>query len=78
MLKIGVVRWRGKCSRHPAFDPYSDGVGAVRGGCSKCLALVEIHDYHRKMMTLMRGFAPPIVKKKQQDAFEERQESLFG
>ena len=79
MLKIGVVRWRGKCSRHPSFDPYSDGLGGVKGGCARCLALVEIHQCHQKMMGLMRGFAPVALKKKARDAeFEDRQESLFG
>jgi hypothetical protein len=79
MLKIGVVRWRGKCSRHPTFDPYSDGAGAVKGGCVKCLALVEIHECHQKMVRLMRGFAPVAVRKKAGEReFEDRQESLFG
>ena len=36
MLKIGTVRWRGKCPRHPRFDPYMDGRAAIRGGCEKC------------------------------------------
>jgi hypothetical protein len=78
MLKIGVVRWRGKCSRHPSFDPYADGPGAVKGGCVKCQALVEIHQCHQKMMGLMKGFTPPVVRKKAEDEFEDRQESLFG
>jgi hypothetical protein len=78
MLKIGVVRWRGKCSRHPSFDPYSDGQGAIKGACPKCQELFEIHELHRKMMALMRGFAPPLVRKKREEAFEDRQESLFG
>ena len=78
MLKIGVVRWRGKCSRHPSFDPYTDGVGAVKGGCAKCAALLEIYDCHQRMVSLMRGFAPPAPRKKRPDGFEERQASLFG
>ncbi len=78
MLKIGVVRWRGKCSRHPSFDPYSDGKGAIKGGCAKCTELFEIHEHHRKMMVLMRGFAPPVVRKKREEPFEDRQQSLFG
>jgi hypothetical protein len=78
MLKIGVVRWRGKCSRHPNFDPYSNGPGAVKGGCAKCAALLEIHECHRKMVSLMRGFAPPAVKKKVPvESVDDRQISLF-
>jgi hypothetical protein len=78
MLKIGVVRWRGKCSRHPTYDPYSDGEGAIRGGCARCTALFEIYEHHRKMVSLMREFAPPVVRKKVLGRFEDRQESLFG
>jgi len=78
MLKIGVVRWRGKCSRHPTFDPYADGPGAIKGACPKCLALQDIHDYHQKMVALMRNFAPPVVRKKREDSFEDRQIGLFG
>jgi len=78
MLKIGVVRWRGKCSRHPSFDPCSDGPGAIKGGCTRCASLVEIYDLHRRMVSLMRGFAPPVAKKKTPDTFDERQIGLFG
>jgi hypothetical protein len=78
MLKIGVVKWRGKCSRHPTFDPYSDGLGGIRGACPKCAALFEIHQHHQKMVSLMRGFAPPLVRKKREETFEDRQASLFG
>jgi hypothetical protein len=77
MLKIGVVRWRGKCSRHPSFDPWSDGPGAIKGGCDRCAALLEIHNCHQRMVTLMRGFSQPAVPKKRQDPFEERQARLF-
>jgi hypothetical protein len=78
MLKIGVVRWRGKCSRHPTFDPYADGFGAIRGACPKCTALFEIHEHHQKMMALMRNFVPPAEKKKAEDAADDRQIGLFG
>jgi hypothetical protein len=78
MLKIGNVRWRGKCSRHPMFDPYTDGRGAVKAGCQRCEALIDIHECHEKMLKLMRSFAPPpAVKKPVPTFFDERQESLF-
>jgi hypothetical protein len=64
MLKIGAVRWRGKCSRHPMFDPFEGGRGGVKGGCPKCNSLVDICEMHQKMLALMRTFAPPPVKKK--------------
>ncbi|MCU1330453.1 MAG: hypothetical protein JWN34_5823 [Bryobacterales bacterium] len=79
MLKIGIVKWRGKCSKHPGYDPYLDGPGAIRGGCTRCEALTEIQACHQRMLALMRQFAPPDPKrsaaKKQGDA--HLQESLF-
>jgi hypothetical protein len=30
MLKIGTVKWRGRCPQHPTFDPEADGPGAIR------------------------------------------------
>ncbi|MDE3198942.1 MAG: hypothetical protein KGN84_21515 [Acidobacteriota bacterium] len=77
MLRIGVVRWRGKCSKHPGFDPVIDGPEAVRGACEKCAALIEIHKCHQKMLGLMRGFAPPPVKRPVTSRFNDTQESLF-
>jgi len=64
MLKIGAVRWRGKCSRHPMFDPFEGGRGAVKGGCPRCATLVEIYELHQKMLSMMRTFIPPPVKKR--------------
>jgi hypothetical protein len=64
MLKIGAVRWRGKCSRHPMFDPFDGGRGAVKGGCPRCMNLVEILEMHQKMLALMRTFVPPQMKKR--------------
>ncbi len=78
MLKIGSVRWRGKCPRHPRFDPYMDGRGAIRGGCEKCTALVDIYAHHVQMLALMRGFAPPPKPKRRPPRPADLQESLFG
>jgi hypothetical protein len=78
MLKIGVIRWRGKCSRHPMFDPFTDGPAAVKAGCERCAALLEIHNYHQRMLTLMRGFAPSVQKRSAaQQAMDDAQASLF-
>jgi hypothetical protein len=59
MLKIGSVRWRGKCTKHPGFDPAIDGPGAVRGNCQRCNDLVAIHELHQQTLRLMRTFRPP-------------------
>jgi len=56
MLKIGSVRWRGKCTKHPGFDPVVDGPGAVRGNCPRCNDLVAIHELHQQTLRLMRNF----------------------
>jgi len=56
MLKIGSVRWRGKCTKHPGFDPGVDGPGAVRGNCERCNDLVTIHQLHQQALRLMRSF----------------------
>ena len=78
MLKIGSVRWRGKCPRHPRFDPYLDGRGAIKGGCEKCTALVDIHNHHVQMLALMRRFAPPQEAKRRAAHADNLQASLFG
>jgi hypothetical protein len=78
MLKIGSVRWRGKCPRHPRFDPYMDGREGIRGGCEKCTALVDIHSYHVRMLALMRTFTPPSQAKRRAAKTADLQESLFG
>jgi hypothetical protein len=77
VLKIGVVRWRGKCSRHPRFDPFTDGAGAIKAGCEKCAALLEIHSCHQRMMTLMRNFTPPAERKMPARPLDDAQASLF-
>jgi hypothetical protein len=79
MLRIGTVRWQGKCSKHPRFDPVSDGAGGVKGGCERCEALVEIQKHHARMVALMRGFAPPQSARRRRPAeAPDLQASLFG
>ena len=56
MLKIGSIRWKGKCSKHPGYAPEIDGQGGIRGGCRRCEMLLEIHSHHTAMVRLMREF----------------------
>jgi len=56
MLRVGSVRWKGKCSRHPAYDPEADGPGAIKGGCQRCTLLLEIHGHHQQLVKLIRQF----------------------
>jgi hypothetical protein len=78
MLKIGSVRWRGRCPRHPRFDPYMDGRSAIRGACEKCSALCDIHTHHVQMLALMRGFSPLQKAKRRPEKTVDRQANLFG
>jgi hypothetical protein len=56
MLKIGSIHWKGKCSKHPRYDPKIDGLGGVRGGCKRCELLLEIYNEHAKLVRLIRTF----------------------
>jgi hypothetical protein len=78
MLRIGNVRWRGKCPRHPRFDPYIDGRAGITGACEKCTALADIYNHHVQMLALMRGFAPAQRAKRKVDRIAELQSNLFG
>ena len=78
MLKIGSVRWRGKCPRHPRFDPDLDGRGAIKGECEKCTALAEIHSHHVQMLALMRGFVSQQRVKRRIDSAADLQANLFA
>lgn len=79
MLKIGLVKWRGKCARHPGFDPEMDGPGGVKGNCQRCQDLVLIYDLHQKIIRLMRTFRPVEAKKVEEAAAsDDRQLDLFA
>lgn len=77
MLKVGTLRWKGRCSRHPKYDP-NDGEAAIRGACNRCYALLEIHRQHRRLLELMRAFGP--LRDRPANAarvIDEHQPSLF-
>jgi len=78
MLKIGSVKWRGKCAKHPGFDPVLDGPGGVRGNCQRCNDLVVIHELHQKALRLMRTFRPVEEKKETKVEADDRQMGLFA
>jgi hypothetical protein len=75
MLKLGTLRWKGKCKRHPAFDP-ADGEGAIKGACTRCYALLDIYAQHRRLVELIRSFGPP-REKISKAARQEFQMGLF-
>jgi hypothetical protein len=45
-LKI-TERVKGKCSRHPRYNPEKDGRAGIRGGCSCCFSLYDL--YHARV-----------------------------
>jgi hypothetical protein len=56
MVKIGSVKWQGRCAKHPRYDPEVDGAGGIRGGCVRCDQLLEIWTHHSKLVRLIREF----------------------
>ena len=57
MLKIGNVNWRGRCGKHPTYNPAEDGEGGIRGGCTRCYAL-SIQQQHAALMRCLKEFGP--------------------
>jgi hypothetical protein len=41
-LKI-TERVKGKCSRHPRYNPEKDGRTGIRGACSCCFSLYDLY-----------------------------------
>jgi hypothetical protein len=56
MIKIGSIRWKGRCHKHPGYNPEIDGLGGIRGGCERCELLLDISTTHGKLIRLMREF----------------------
>jgi phage FluMu protein Com len=79
MLKIEKVKWLGKCKRHPMFDPEAGGIGAIKGGCPRCLELQAIFVSNQHTLQLMRNFAPiPGQRRSPADPGPDRQQDLFA
>jgi hypothetical protein len=80
MVKLGTIRFKGKCDKHPRFDPM-DGEGAIRGGCRRCMLLLDIFQAHGRLIELIRKAkneaGAPAVRKAAAAAADTRQASLF-
>jgi hypothetical protein len=76
MLKLGTLKWKGRCKRHPRYDPV-DGEGAIRGGCEQCQALLDIYMQHRRLLDMIRAFGPMRDRARKRNGDEARQRSLF-
>ncbi len=60
MLTVACIRWKGKCQKHPRFDPATDGPGTIKGGCSNA------HNWSRSFKTTKRPFGScaPLARSK--------------
>ena len=63
MLKIGSVRWKGRCHKHLGYNPELDGLGGIRGGCKRCEMLLEIYTQHASLVRLIREFGSRLDSK---------------
>ena len=54
-LKI-AERIKAKCERHPRYNPERDGRGGIRGGCSACFSLFDLHQARLSLDAAHREF----------------------
>ena len=57
-LKIRSRKFSGRCSRHKGYNPAVDGLGGIKGGCTRCDLLFEIWQASLKLNQLIRKFDP--------------------
>jgi hypothetical protein len=61
------------------FDPEADGIGAIKGGCPRCLELQAIFESHRHTLRLMLAFGPITTQRTEpSDLGTDRQQDLFA
>jgi hypothetical protein len=49
-LKI-TERVKGKCNRHPRYNPEKDGRAGIRGGCSCCWSLYDLYQARMALLS---------------------------
>ena len=54
-LKVSE-RVKAKCDRHPRYNPEKDGRGGIKGGCSGCFALFDLHQARQALDAAHREF----------------------
>jgi hypothetical protein len=54
-LKV-AERIKGKCNRHPCYNPERDGRGGIKGGCSACFCLYDLQQASRALDAAHREF----------------------
>jgi hypothetical protein len=78
MLKIGAIRWKGRCHKHPGYAPEIDGRGGIKGGCHRCELLLDIYMHHTALVRAIREFGTrPEPVKTGQAVLPDRQMSFL-
>jgi hypothetical protein len=54
-LKV-AERVKAKCERHPRYNPERDGRGGIKGGCSTCFSLYDLHQARLSLDAAHREF----------------------
>ena len=54
-LKI-TERVKGKCNRHPRYNPEKDGRAGIRGACSSCFSLYDLYQARIALDAAQREF----------------------
>jgi hypothetical protein len=49
-------RVKAKCNRHPRYNPERDGRGGIKGGCSTCFSLFDLHQAKLSLDAAHREF----------------------
>jgi hypothetical protein len=81
MLKVGTVRFHGKCTAHPDYNPAVDGAPASGASCPRCELLLSIYNTHGHLVHLMNKAAAMRTEeqsKRRLSFLQENQLSLFS
>ena len=54
-LKV-AERVKAKCKRHPRYNPEREGRGGIKGGCSTCFSLFDLHQARLSLDAAHREF----------------------
>ncbi len=54
-LKV-AERVKGKCERHPLYNPERNGRGGIKGGCSACFSLYDLQQARLMLDAAYRDF----------------------
>src|SRR5579863_3472497 len=61
-------RVKGKCSRHPRYNPEKDGRAGIRGACSCCFSLYDLYQARIALDAAQREFlrrAAPWIRRRE-------------